>query len=63
MKQEKTTEMVLTKKDLVELRMSIHVCTIEKCKKVFYSDDIHQRVCDKCVEEAMIAEGFWNDED
>ena len=61
MKPEKTVKMVLKKKDLDELRASVHVCSC--CGEVFVSDDMYQRVCDVCVEKAMVAEGFYGGRD
>jgi len=61
MQQEKTVEMELKRRDIDELRASIHVCILQTCShegNVFFSNDPHQRVCDDCVAKAMAAEGF-----
>ena len=62
MKAEKTVKMKLTKKDIDELRQTVHVCSADGCGEVFCSEDMHQRICDSCVEKAMIAEGFWTND-
>ena len=59
MKPEKTVKMILTQKDIQEIRNTARVCVNQGCGDVFFTDDTDQRVCDDCVNEAMEAEGFY----